>query len=254
MPAQDHYKTLQVTHDAEPEVIGAAYKLLAFKYHPDRNPGSACDGRMQELNDAYETLRDPQRRHQYDAQRNAAQAIPDVSQYVHSMLDQGLSPNEVVKNLISNGFDLETSARIVGTIVELRLSSTPSASVPTTPPPNSTWWVWLTKERPAAPAGWFMTTLFCVAVLGKQYVDNEARKKKEDEKPIPAKYERYPFSPNDPKIGFGDPLKKRYDPFSPNDPLGPKIGFGDPLKDLYDKTKPKTQEEWQRETEKNRGK
>lgn len=243
MPAQDHYKTLQVTHDAEPEVIGAAYKLLAFKYHPDRNPGSACDGRMQELNDAYETLRDPQRRHQYDAQRSPAQAIPDVSQYVHSMLDQSLSPNEVVKNLITNGFDLETSARIVGTIVELRLSSTPSASVPTAPPPNSTWWAWLTKERPAAPAGWFMTTLFCVAVLGKQYVDNEARKKKEDEKAKAA------------EAWSGERARRKpLDiPFIPNDPLRPKID-GDILNGWPDRTKPKTQEEWQRELEKNKGK
>lgn len=51
MADRNYYEILQVTADAEPEVIEAAYKRLAFKYHPDRNPGSA-DGRMRELNEA----------------------------------------------------------------------------------------------------------------------------------------------------------------------------------------------------------
>ena len=65
----DHYRVLQVTRDAEPEVIERAYKALARKYHPDRTPGdrSRANRRMQEVNEAYRVLGDPARRRSYDA-------------------------------------------------------------------------------------------------------------------------------------------------------------------------------------------
>jgi preprotein translocase subunit Sec63 len=53
----DPYRTLQVDHRADAEVIEAAYKRLAFKYHPDRNAGAKEAKRMQELNDAYALLK-----------------------------------------------------------------------------------------------------------------------------------------------------------------------------------------------------
>lgn len=65
----DHYRTLQVTRDAEPEVIERAYKALALKYHPDRGrSGGPADTtrRMQRINEAYAVLRDPVRRRRYD--------------------------------------------------------------------------------------------------------------------------------------------------------------------------------------------
>jgi DnaJ-class molecular chaperone len=67
----DHYKTLQVTRDAEPEVIERAFKALTRKYHPDRASDSdrtSANRRMQRLNEAYEVLRDPERRRAYDAE------------------------------------------------------------------------------------------------------------------------------------------------------------------------------------------
>jgi len=65
----DHYQTLQVTRDAEPEVIERAYKALARKYHPDRAQGSANEAtaRMQAVNEAYRVLGDAGRRAAYDA-------------------------------------------------------------------------------------------------------------------------------------------------------------------------------------------
>lgn len=66
----DHYRTLQVTRDAEPEVIERAYKALSFKYHPDRTAASGREHatrRMQRINEAYAVLRDPKKRRAYDA-------------------------------------------------------------------------------------------------------------------------------------------------------------------------------------------
>ena len=62
----DAYETLQVSRNAEPEVIEAAFRRLARKYHPDTNPASDATARMQEINWAYEILRDPTKRAQYD--------------------------------------------------------------------------------------------------------------------------------------------------------------------------------------------
>lgn len=60
------YKILQVTEDAEPEVIEAAYRRLSTKYHPDRNHSPNAETRMKELNEAYSVLGDPIRRREYD--------------------------------------------------------------------------------------------------------------------------------------------------------------------------------------------
>lgn len=67
----DYYKILQVDPSAEPEVIKAAYKNLAKKYHDDHNKSKDAHERMVELNEAYECLSDPIRRAEYDRERLA---------------------------------------------------------------------------------------------------------------------------------------------------------------------------------------
>ena len=54
----DLYEILQVHPAAEAEVIQAAYRRLAQKYHPDVNPGADAQRRMAALNDAYAVLSD----------------------------------------------------------------------------------------------------------------------------------------------------------------------------------------------------
>jgi curved DNA-binding protein CbpA len=65
----DPYKILQVDPEAEDEVIAAAYRRLARKYHPDiaTDPGAAT--RMAAINAAWETIGDPARRAVFDRQR-----------------------------------------------------------------------------------------------------------------------------------------------------------------------------------------
>ena len=70
---RDPYAILQLAHHAEQEVIEAAYRRLARKYHPDVNRSPEANVRMQEINWAYEVLKDPVRRAEYDRRRKRQQ-------------------------------------------------------------------------------------------------------------------------------------------------------------------------------------
>jgi len=63
---KNFYQILQVDSNAEIEIIEAAYKRLARKYHPDVNNSPNATAQMQEINEAYETLKNEFKRSQYD--------------------------------------------------------------------------------------------------------------------------------------------------------------------------------------------
>ncbi|OGP57799.1 MAG: integrase [Deltaproteobacteria bacterium RBG_13_52_11b] len=66
--AKDYYETLGVGKNAGGEEIKKAYRKLAMKYHPDRNPNKKeAEERFKELNEAYAVLSDKEKRKQYDA-------------------------------------------------------------------------------------------------------------------------------------------------------------------------------------------
>lgn len=63
-----HYDNLKVARDAPDFVIRAAYKTLSQKYHPDKNPGDPRAAQVMSLiNQSYDVLCDPERRHEHDA-------------------------------------------------------------------------------------------------------------------------------------------------------------------------------------------
>ena len=70
--ARDPYKILQVDSEAEDEVIQAAYRRLAQKYHPDVATGPDAAGRMAAINAAWEVLGDPAKRASHDLARRLA--------------------------------------------------------------------------------------------------------------------------------------------------------------------------------------
>ena len=67
MAKRDYYEVLEVSKSASIDEIKKAYRKLAIKYHPDRNPGDAeAEAKFKEAAEAYDVLHDPQKRQQYD--------------------------------------------------------------------------------------------------------------------------------------------------------------------------------------------
>ncbi|MCX6894957.1 MAG: DnaJ domain-containing protein, partial [Verrucomicrobia bacterium] len=73
MSKRDYYETLGIGRDASAEDLKKAYRKLAVKFHPDKNPGDkAAEEQFKELSHAYEILSDPQKRAAYDQYGHAA--------------------------------------------------------------------------------------------------------------------------------------------------------------------------------------
>ena len=69
---KDYYKTLGVERGASADDLKKAYRKLAMKYHPDQNKDPAAEETFKEINEAYDVLKDPQKRAAYDQFGTAA--------------------------------------------------------------------------------------------------------------------------------------------------------------------------------------
>src|ERR1041385_9445420 len=73
MAKRDYYEVLGVARGASEAEMKAAYRKLAMQHHPDRNPGDKdCEHRFKEINEAYDVLKDGDKRAAYDRFGHAA--------------------------------------------------------------------------------------------------------------------------------------------------------------------------------------
>ncbi|MGH7763460.1 MAG: J domain-containing protein [Candidatus Dormibacteraceae bacterium] len=109
MPEEaDLYRVLQVDPSAEPDVIAAAYKGLARRYHPDHNRGDpSAEERMKRINEAFRILGKPELRADYDARSGGR--MPELE----------IIPREVVLR------SFDPAAREINFSVRLRQASGP---------------------------------------------------------------------------------------------------------------------------------
>lgn len=93
MPADaDLYRVLQLDPSADPEVIEAAYRRLALKYHPDHNRGDAqAEEHMKRINEAYRVLGKRDLRADYDARSGAR--LPELEIIPSEIVLRAFDPN-----------------------------------------------------------------------------------------------------------------------------------------------------------------
>ena len=73
MAKRDYYDVLGVQRGADDAALKSAYRKLAMQFHPDRNPGNAdAEHKFKEVSEAYDALKDPQKRAAYDRYGHAA--------------------------------------------------------------------------------------------------------------------------------------------------------------------------------------
>src|SRR3979490_2113604 len=73
MAKQDFYDILGVSRSAKADELKRAYRKLAMQYHPDRNPGDkSAEHKFKDINEAYDVLKDDQKRAAYDRFGHAA--------------------------------------------------------------------------------------------------------------------------------------------------------------------------------------
>lgn len=114
--SKSHYETLGVSKDSEPTEIKKKYRELSLRYHPDRNHSSDANQKFQEISSAYETLSDPEKRRQYDAEQIGMHygggfppgfggGFPGGANFTHmSSMDGHNDINEIFNMVFGGGF------------------------------------------------------------------------------------------------------------------------------------------------------
>ena len=124
MSQRDYYDVLSVNREASSEDIKKAYRKLALKYHPDRNQGDkAMEEKFKEASEAYEVLRDPEKRARYDrfghsafnGQGAAFQDVGDIFSHFQEIFgDAGFFSggfSQGFDNIFSTGFSSSSSRK-----------------------------------------------------------------------------------------------------------------------------------------------
>jgi len=95
--AEDYYKTLGIDKNASSDALKKAYRKLALKYHPDKNPGNkGAEENFKKISEAYAVLGDPEKREQYNSFGSQEAFSRSFSQ---EDIFRGFDLNEILKGL-----------------------------------------------------------------------------------------------------------------------------------------------------------
>src|SRR4051794_21856507 len=135
----DYYELLQVERSADERAIKTAYRRLAMECHPDRNPGcKESEAKFKAISEAYDCLKDPQKRAAYDrfghaAFRNGGAGAGDFSSFsdiFENIFGEFMGAQNGRRTNVLRGSDLRYDLEISleeafhGKTVELRIDTT----------------------------------------------------------------------------------------------------------------------------------
>jgi molecular chaperone DnaJ len=113
---QDYYELLSVSREADGAQIKTAYRKLALKYHPDRNPGDqGAEEQFKAINEAYAVLSDPEKRSHYDRFGKAdpqAQFSGDIFDIFASVFGGGFTAPQRSRSRGQQGEDLQAEIAV----------------------------------------------------------------------------------------------------------------------------------------------
>jgi curved DNA-binding protein len=112
MASNDYYQVLGLGKDASPDDIKRAFRKLAVKYHPDKNPGSKeAEEKFKEINEAYAVLSDPEKKAQFDRfgsagfhQRYTQEDIFRGFDVGDLFKDKGFGTEDIFSRIFGGGF------------------------------------------------------------------------------------------------------------------------------------------------------
>ena len=131
---KNYYEILQVSPNAEPSVIIAAYRRLAQTYHPDKAKSPMVSARMADINEAYEVLSDPYRRAAYDrtfkSKFQSADVVTEKTteediiialvRFAAEKAAEGKKRSEVADELTRQGVPYDIAAEVVNKVFDYR--------------------------------------------------------------------------------------------------------------------------------------
>ncbi len=141
----DYYEILGVERGADDKVVKSAFRKLAMQYHPDRNAGDkGAEAKFKQVNEAYDVLKDPQKRAAYDRFGHAAfqnggggpgpgaEGFSSFSDIFENIFEEfmGASPRGGQRSAASRGADLRYNLEI--TLEEAYRGKQTAITIPTT--------------------------------------------------------------------------------------------------------------------------
>ena len=105
MSQRDYYQVLNVSKQATESDLKKAYRQLAMKYHPDKNPGDhTAEEKFKEINAAYEVLGDPEKKAKYDQFGDSMFGNQSFQDFYKQQGGANVDIDDILRNIFGGGF------------------------------------------------------------------------------------------------------------------------------------------------------